>query len=41
LAAGYLVLMLSFAMADLFRLDERAQQTGKLISNKINSVINK
>lgn len=40
-AAGYLVLMLSFAMADLFRLDERAQQTGKLISNKINSVINK
>jgi len=40
-ATGYLVLMLSFAMADLFRLDERAQQTGKLISNKINSVINK
>jgi len=40
-AAGYLVLMLSFAAADLFKLDERAQSASKYVSRKISSTFNK
>jgi len=40
-ATGYLVLMLSFAMADLFRLDEQAQLARKFVSSKISTVLNK
>lgn len=38
-ATGYLVLMLSFAMADLFRLDEQAQLARKFVSAKISTVL--
>lgn len=40
-AAGYLVLMLSFATADVFQLDERAQSASKYVSKKISTTFNK
>ncbi len=40
-ATGYLVLMLSFATADLFQLDERAHSASKYVSTKISSTFNK